>query len=119
MTIRAPLTPREREQFPIGAAVRYRPGSGTYGLEDCIEADGRLPGVVRGHTDTRVRLELTLTKRRGQTVRRAVNAASLILAAGDPTSGHRCGRAVGCRTRHVHARQNFFFVVVFCEGLTV
>lgn len=83
MTIRSALTPAQRKQFPVGAAVRYKPGYGTYGFEDVVEADGRVPGVVRGYTDTRVRLELTLTKRGGTTVRRSVNAAQLIL--GPPT----------------------------------
>lgn len=77
MTIRSALTPAEREQFPVGAAVRYTPGFGVYGFEDCLEADGRLSGVVLGYTETRVRIELTLTKRGGSTVRRSVNAASL------------------------------------------
>jgi len=80
MTIRQTLTTTEREEFPIGAVVRYRPGPGVYGFEDCLEADGRLPGVVRGHTETRVKVTLTLTKRRGATVRRAVNAVQLIRA---------------------------------------
>jgi hypothetical protein len=80
MTIRSTLTPAERQQFPVGAAVRYKPGVGVYGFEDCVEADGRLPGVVLGYTDTRVRLELTLNLMRGRTVRRSVNAASLIVA---------------------------------------
>ena len=78
MTIRSPLTSRDKNKFPVGAAVRYKPGFGTYGFEDCLEADGRLPGVVLGHTETRVRVELTLTKRNGITARRSVNAASLL-----------------------------------------
>lgn len=82
MTIRSTLTPAERQRFPVGAAVRYKPGYGTYGFEDVVDEDGRVPGVVLGYTDTRVRLELTLAKRRGTTVRRSVNAASLIPVAG-------------------------------------
>jgi hypothetical protein len=78
MNTRSPLTPAERKTFPIGAAVRYKPGFGVYGFEDCLEADGRLPGVVLGYTHTRIRLELTLTQRRGQTVRRSVNVESVI-----------------------------------------
>jgi hypothetical protein len=80
MTIRSTLTPAERKRFPVGAAVRYKPGYGVYGFEDCVEADGRLPGKVLGYTDTRVQLELSLAKRApGLTVRRSVNAAQLIL----------------------------------------
>ena len=80
MTIRQTLTPQDRQTFPIGQRVRYKPGFGVYGFEDCVDADGRLPGVVLGYTDTRVRLELTLTKRGGSTVRRSVNAASLVVS---------------------------------------
>ena len=80
MTIRSTLTPTERQRLPVGARIRYKPGVGVYGFEDCLEADGRVAGVVLGHVATRVRIELTLTKRGGSRVRRAVNAASLILA---------------------------------------
>jgi len=78
MTVRRDLTAADRADFPVGQAIRYLPGFGTYGFEDCLEADGRLPGVVLGHTPTRVRIELTLAKRRGMTVRRAVNAEQLV-----------------------------------------
>lgn len=78
MTVRRQLTDADREAFKVGQVIRYRPGSGTYGFEDCLEDDGRVPGVVRGHTETRVQVELTLTKRRGMTVRRAVNAEQLL-----------------------------------------
>jgi hypothetical protein len=58
--------------------VRYRPGTGTYGYEDVLEADGRLPGVVVGFSRTRVRVQFTLTKRGPRaTVTRAVDATSL------------------------------------------
>ena len=40
-----------------------------------------LPGVVVGHTPTRVQIELTLAQRGGTRVRRAVNAESLIVGA--------------------------------------
>jgi hypothetical protein len=80
MTIRSMLTPAERKTFPVGAAVRYKPGVGVYGFEDLVEADGRLPAVVLGYTDTRVRLEVTVPLLRGRTLRRSVNAASLIVA---------------------------------------
>lgn len=80
MTVRSTLTPAQRKRFPIGAAVLYRPGFGVYGYEDCVDANGRLSGVVLGYTDTRIRLELSLAKRGpGLTVRRSVNAASLTL----------------------------------------
>lgn len=80
MTIRSALTVAERARFPVGTRVRYKPSDGVYGFEDDTEADGRLPGVVRGHTDTRVQIDLTLAKRRGATIRRAVNAAQLVRA---------------------------------------
>jgi hypothetical protein len=78
VTIRRKLTDADREAFPVGQAIRYLPGFGVYGFEDALEADGRLPGVVLGHTPTRIQVELTLTKRRGAKVRRAVNAEQLI-----------------------------------------
>ncbi len=65
--------------FTIGQAVRYKPGYGTYGYEDALEADGRVPGVVLGYSKAgRVRVELTLRKRGGCTIQRGVDAASLI-----------------------------------------
>lgn len=64
--------------FTIGQAIRYTPGYGTYGYEDALEPDGRLPGVVEALTPSgRVRVALTLTKRGGLTVRRTVAAFSL------------------------------------------
>ena len=64
--------------FAIGQTVRYQPGTGTYGYEDVLEIDGRLPGVVVGFSPTRVRVRLTLTKRgRGVTITRCVDAESL------------------------------------------
>jgi hypothetical protein len=80
VTVRSTLTTAQRKRFPIGASVRYKPGYGVYGFEDWVEADGRLPGVVLGYTNTRVRIELTLTKYSGRTMRRSVNAASLVPA---------------------------------------
>jgi hypothetical protein len=103
MTIRSTLTSAERQRFPVGAAVRYKPGVGVYGFEDCVEADGRLPGVVRGYTDTRVRLELSLAKRAANlTVRRSVNAASLILAADLPRETPDTVGPVGVSDRSSH-----------------
>jgi hypothetical protein len=61
--------------FTIGEAVRYRPGDGTYGYEDALEADGRVPGVVVGFTPRRVRVQLTLE--RGRTRQASVDAANL------------------------------------------
>lgn len=78
MVVRRTLTDEDRRRFPVGQAIRYLPGFGTYGFEDCLEDDGRLPGKVIGHTPTRVRVELTLTKRSGITVNRAVNADQLL-----------------------------------------
>jgi len=64
--------------FTIGQPVRYKPGFGTYGYEDALEADGRLPGVVIGSTPAgKVRVELLLVKRFHTTVVRTVAAASL------------------------------------------
>lgn len=63
--------------FVVGQSVRYKPGTGTYGYEDALDADGRLPGVVLGFSRTRVRVELTLAKRGGLKLSRAVDAASL------------------------------------------
>lgn len=80
MVVRRTLTDEDRSTFHVGQSVRYQPGFGTYGYEDCLEVDGRLPGVVIGHTPTRVRVELTLTKRYSIKVRRTVNADSLIRA---------------------------------------
>lgn len=77
MTIRRQLTHADREKFPIGQAIRYRPGQGTYGYEDCVEADGMLPGIVRGHSMTRIRVELRLVKRWNTTATATVNADQL------------------------------------------
>lgn len=73
----------ERE-FPIGAAIRYRPGNGTYGYEESLESDGRVPGIVEGFTRARVRVRLTLTQGGVRSVgHRWVEASSLIAAAED------------------------------------
>lgn len=74
---RPPVSAAERRQFPIGARVRYRPGNGTYGYEDCLEADGRLAAVVAGYSPTRIRL--TFLVGRVRNTERAVDAASLRL----------------------------------------
>lgn len=58
---------------------QIRPGTGTYGYEDVLEADGRLPGIVVGFTRTRVRVDLTYQRLgRTQTLRKSVDAASLM-----------------------------------------
>lgn len=77
MTRRYRLASGVMKQFPIGQPVRYKPGYGTYGYEDALEDDGRLPGVVVGHSETRVRVELTLAKRYGAKILRCVNVESL------------------------------------------
>jgi hypothetical protein len=69
--------------FSEGDRVRYKPGTGTYGLEHFYEADGRIPGVVVGFTATRVRVELSIDPRKAhgislQRKTRCVDAASLI-----------------------------------------
>lgn len=72
--------------FTIGDHVRYKPGSGTYGYEDLLQADGRIPATVRGlgppRTGNRadrgplVKIDFV----RGHTaLHRSVDAASLIL----------------------------------------
>jgi hypothetical protein len=44
----------------INDRVRYKPGVGTYGYEESIGPDGRIPGRVVGFTAMRVRVELQL-----------------------------------------------------------
>jgi hypothetical protein len=67
------------ETFRVGQAIRYKPGNGTYGYEDALEADGRVQGIVLGHTPTRVRVQLELrTPAIRRSVTRSVDAASLI-----------------------------------------
>lgn len=63
------------DSFKVGDRVRYKPGTGTYGYEDVLEADGRLTAEVIGFSRTRVRVVLTLGNR-GKTTR-CVDAASL------------------------------------------
>lgn len=63
-----------KQKFEIGQAVRYKPGDGTYNYEDVLEADGRVPAVVRGFTPTRVRVRMR--NNQGE-IDRAVDAASL------------------------------------------
>lgn len=62
-------------KFAIGQSVRYKPGCGTYGYEDALMPDGRVGGVVVGHSKTRIRVKLTLDL--GRTVTRCVDPASL------------------------------------------
>lgn len=71
-----------KTKYAVGDRIRYRPGDGTYGYEETLDtsADGRIPGVVVGHTSTRVRVELSIVVAgRRQTMTRAVDAASLKL----------------------------------------
>lgn len=49
---------KTKRTFAVGDDVRYRPGFGTYGYEDMIEEDGRIPGRVVGFGTARVRVEL-------------------------------------------------------------
>lgn len=78
--------------FAIGDAVRYKPGFGTYGYEDLIQEDGRIPATVtgfgnpqKGHrADRGARIKIEFF--RGRTsIKRAVDAQSLIreLSAGE------------------------------------
>lgn len=63
-------------KFKVGDGVRYRPGTGTYGYDDMLAADGRIAGEVVGFSATRVRVRLW-SDRTARTVTRAVDAASL------------------------------------------
>jgi hypothetical protein len=69
--------------FEPGQFVRYKPGTGTYGYEVEVSSseDGRVGGVVVGHTRTRVRVSLRMAD--GRMVTRAVDAASLVLEVPD------------------------------------
>jgi hypothetical protein len=64
-------------KFKVGDHVRYKPGYGTYGYEDVLEADGRIPGVVIGTSLRGFKVRLVLTKRNGVTLTRSVGAGSL------------------------------------------
>lgn len=68
--------------FTVGQRVRYKPGFGTYGCEDALKTspDGRVPGVVVGHSPKRVRVRLTLDL--GREITRSVDAVSLMPEAG-------------------------------------
>lgn len=56
------------KDFAVDQRVRYKPGTGTYGYEDYLDADGRIPAVVIGHSPTRVRIRLTpMTTERANT----------------------------------------------------
>ena len=68
-------------KFSIGDCVRYKPGYGTYGYEDALGSDGRISGVVVGHSRRRVRVRLNLDL--GRIVTRCVDASSLKPAALD------------------------------------
>jgi len=64
--------------FTIGQAVRYKPGYGTYGYEDDLDADGRMLGTVRGFTPTgRVRVELVRVRTGRDPITRALAPDSL------------------------------------------
>lgn len=72
--------PSTRRMIGVGVAVRWKPGTGVYGYEDVIEADGRIPAIVTGHTKTRVRIEFVPTKIARTAISRAVDAASLAVS---------------------------------------
>jgi hypothetical protein len=67
------------EAFAVDDSVRYRPGHGTYGYEPAVEADGRIPATVIGHTAQRVRIRFVvpIAGAPPRPVTRAVDAASL------------------------------------------
>lgn len=75
------LSKSTRCKFPVGQQVRYKPGSGTYGYEHLLEADGRVPAVVVGYTRTRVIVEFAKAVGVRLTTQRPVDAASLVIAA--------------------------------------
>lgn len=62
------------QAFQVLQSVRYKPGGGTYGYEDGVEQDGRIPAVVIGHSPTRVRIKFACG---GRVIVRCVDAASL------------------------------------------
>lgn len=63
----------------IADVIRYKPGIGTYGLEESLQADGRVPGIVIGHTMTRVRVRLSVVfAGRVGSIDKCVDAASLV-----------------------------------------
>lgn len=66
-------------EFEVGDQVRYKPGQGTYGYEHLLEADGRVPATVVGHTNTRVVIEIgkAIGGAGGINKRRTVDASSL------------------------------------------
>lgn len=68
----------KRSEIEKGQQLRYRPGYGTYGYEDMVEKDGRLPAEVIGFSPTRIRVVLT-SARTMRTVTRCVDAESLVL----------------------------------------
>lgn len=73
----------KRRSFKVGDQVWYKPGFGTYGYEDVVDATGRVAAEVIGYSPTRVRIR-TFNNRGA--VDRAVDAASLKLVTTGPTS---------------------------------
>lgn len=69
--------------FVVGQTVRYKPGIGTYGYEAAVEADGRIPAVVVGHSPSKVRIRfaMSLAGWKPKTIERGVAAASLQVVA--------------------------------------
>lgn len=66
--------PRRGDSVNVGDRVRYKPGTGTYGYEESVQADGRVPGYVLeilkpGGNGLRARVRLTL-KMAGRTQQR-------------------------------------------------
>ncbi len=73
--------------FAIGQAVRYKPGVGTYGYEDLVQADGCIPETVTGfgqpqtgaRADRGARVKIEFFRGR-LPIRRAVDATTLSAA---------------------------------------
>lgn len=65
-------------EFSVDEVVRYKPGVGTYGYDDAIEADGRIPARVIGHSRSRVKITFAVTEYGiTRSISRGVDAASL------------------------------------------
>lgn len=74
------LKPQKATGLKVGDQVRYKPGVGTYGYEESLGDDGRIPGVITGFTPTRVQVDLTVLRGGVAGVQHAtVDAASLVV----------------------------------------
>lgn len=67
---------KDSSTLAVGDRVRYQPGRGTYGYEDVVEADGRIPAEVQGFTTTRIRVRFLFGRLKNRC--RAVDRDSLM-----------------------------------------